>query len=94
MDNELKEVMDNILNRIDKLDKRMGGIEYKVDRMDVIEYKLDRTNECFENLDLKVDNLELRLRNAESNIRKDIKKLSDENDTIIEVLKQNELLPR
>lgn len=53
--------------------------------------KVDSANERFEDMDLKVDNLELRLRNAESNIRKDIKKLSDENDTIIEVLKQNNI---
>lgn len=84
MDKELKEILDSILNRIDRPDKRL----------EVVEYKTDRTNTRFDNLDLKIDNLDLRIRNTEANIRKDIKKLSDENETMIEVLKQREILPR
>ncbi|MGB8452400.1 MAG: hypothetical protein WCD89_08715 [Anaerocolumna sp.] len=77
MDNELKGILENILEKMDKIDKRL----------EIVEYKVDRNSE-------KIDNLDIKVRVAESNIRKDIKKLSDENDTVIEVLKQNQLLPR
>ena len=91
MDNDLKEVFDSIIGEIRQINDKMDKIDR---RLEVVEYKVDRTNERFENLDLKVDNLELRLRNVEANIRKDIRKLSDDNETMIEVLKQHELLPR
>jgi hypothetical protein len=45
-------------------------------------------------MDLKIDNLDLRVRNVEANIRKDLKKLSDENETVIEILKIHDILPR
>ncbi len=84
MDNELKEALNSVLNKLDKLDKRM----------EVVEFKIDRHTEKFDDLDLKVDNLDIRIRNTESNIRKDIRKLSDENETVIEVLRQRDFLPR
>ncbi len=64
------------------------------EEMKVMNYKLDRHYEKIDNLDLKVDNLDVRIRNTEANIRKDIKKLSDENETMIEFLRQHEFLPR
>ncbi len=77
--------------------EEMKIVNYKLDKnieeVQVINYKLDRTNGRFDNLDLKVDNLDLRIRSTEINIRKDIKKLSDENETVIEVLKQHDFLP-
>ncbi|WFR60114.1 hypothetical protein QA584_13855 [Anaerocolumna sp. AGMB13025] len=44
----------------------------------IINYKLDINSK-------KIDDLDLRVRISESNIRKDIQRLSDENETIIEV---------
>ncbi len=32
MDNELKEILNKILDRVDKIDKRLEVVEYKVDR--------------------------------------------------------------
>lgn len=89
MDNELKEMLEglktDILESMDsKLDEKLKGIKEEIQ---IINYKLDISNK-------KIDDLDLRVRISESNIRKDIKKLSDENETMIEVLKQHELLPR
>ncbi len=77
------------------MDKELKEILLSMqEEMKVINYKLDRHAGRFDDLDLKVDNLDVKIRNAESNIRKDIKVLRDENDTMIEVLKQNEFIPR
>lgn len=70
MDNELKEMLNSIIKR-----------------MEVIELKLDRNTE-------KIDDLGLDLKIVERNVRKDIRKLTDENETIIEVLKIHDILPR
>lgn len=70
MDNELKEMLNNILKR-----------------MEVIELKLDRNTE-------KIEDLGLDLKIVERNVRKDIRKLTDENETIIDVLKIHDILPR
>ncbi len=77
MDKELKEVLDKILDRVEKIDKRL----------EVVEYKVDRNSE-------KIDDIGLDLKIVERNVRKDIRKLSDENETVIQVLKQHNLLPQ
>jgi hypothetical protein len=77
MDNELKEILENILNKIEKIDKRL----------EVVEYKVDRNTE-------KIDDVSLDLKISERNIRKDIRQLKDSEDTVVEVLKQHELLSR
>ena len=53
----------------------------------VLTYKVDRNAE-------KLDDLALDSKVMERNIRRDIRKLSDDNDTMIEVLKQHEFIPR
>ena len=105
MDNEIKELLLNmqeemkvINHKLDKNSEEMKVINHKLDKhseelkknseeIKVINYKLDRNSE-------KIGDLDLRLRNAENNIRKDIRKLSEDNETIIEVLKQHDFLPR
>lgn len=67
-----------------KLDERLKPIN---DRLDIIEHKQDRTEK-------KVDDLRLDVAVAERDIRRDILELKDEMETVIEVLKMNELLPR
>ncbi len=58
-----------------------------LDRLDIIEHKQDRTEK-------KVDDLRLDVAVAERNIRRDIHELKDEMETVIEVLKMNDLLPQ
>ncbi|WMJ88204.1 hypothetical protein [Anaerocolumna sp. MB42-C2] len=90
MDNELKDILTNIQGELNSIKKELADNREEIK---VINYKLDRHSERFNSLDLKVDNLDLKLRNTEVNIRKDIKKLSDDNETMIEVLRQHEFLP-
>lgn len=57
------------------------------DRFDVLEIKQDRT-------DKKLDDLQVDFVIAERKIRRDIHELKDEMETVIEVLKMNEMVPR
>ena len=66
------------------MDQQLKSIN---DRLDIIEHKQDRTEK-------KVDDLRLDVAVAERDIRRDIHELKDEMETVIEVLKMNELLPR
>ena len=85
LDERLDEKLKGFESKSDeKLDEKLKGIKEDIQ---IINYKLDISNK-------KIDDLDLRVRISESNIRKDIKKLSDENDTVIEILKQHNLLPR
>ncbi len=56
------------------------------DRLDIIELKQDRTSK-------KLDDLQLDVKIAERDIRRDIHKLNDEMETVVEILKQHELIP-
>lgn len=57
------------------------------DRLDIIELKQDRTAK-------KLEDLRLDVAVAERDIRRDIHELKDEMETVIEVLKMNELIPQ
>ena len=67
-----------------KLDERLKPIN---DRLDIIELKQDRTSK-------KLDDLQLDVKIAERDIRRDIRSLNDQMETVIEILKQHELIPR
>ncbi|MGB8451481.1 MAG: hypothetical protein WCD89_04040 [Anaerocolumna sp.] len=53
----------------------------------VLTYKVDRNTE-------KIDDIGLDLKVVERNVRRDIRKLSDENETIVEVLRQHNILSK
>ena len=82
--NAIKELLKPINDRLDKMDSRFDKID---NRFDVLEHKQDRTEK-------KVDNLRLDVAVAERDIRRDIMELKDEMETVIEVLKINEMIPR
>lgn len=70
------------------MDKESMEMFQKIlDRLDIIELKQDRTAKKLE--DLRID-----VAVAERDIRRDIHELKDEMETVIEVLKMNEMIPR
>lgn len=70
------------------MDKESMEMFQKIlDRLDIIELKQDRTSKKLE--DLRID-----VAVAERDIRRDIHELKDEMETVIEVLKMNEMIPR
>lgn len=66
-----------------KFDEKLKPV---FDRLDRLEYKHDRSEK-------KLDNLQLDMKIMERDIKRELHVLSDQTETIIEVLKQNELLP-
>ncbi|MDE7187402.1 MAG: hypothetical protein K2O13_07840, partial [Lachnospiraceae bacterium] len=56
-------------------------------RLDIMECRQNRTMK-------KLDNLQLDVKISERNIRGDIHTLQDEMETVIEVMKQHELIPQ
>ena len=68
----------------DMMDKKLEPIN---NRLNIIELKQDRTAK-------KLDDLRLDVAIAERDIRRDIHELKDEMETVIEVLRMNEMLPR
>ena len=90
MDNEqllqaISEMMDKKLNdSLQPINNRLDKIE---GRLDVLEVLQKRTTK-------KLDDLQLDVKIAERDIRRDIHDLNDEMDTVIEILKLNDMLPR
>ena len=82
---------DKMDSRLDKMDGRLGKVENRLDKMDnrldIIELKRDRTAK-------KLEDLRLDIAISERDIRRDIHELKDATETIIEILKMNELLPQ
>lgn len=69
--------------RMDKMEDHMNKMDT---RMDAIQMRQNLTSN-------KLDDIELNIKVSERNIRKDIHKLDDETETVIEILKIRELLP-
>ncbi len=61
-------------------------LEKILNKLEVLELKVDTNKE-------KLDDLQLDTKIMERNIRRDVRTLRDEMDTVIQVLKMNELIP-
>lgn len=75
-----KESMEMFQKILDRLDKMDS-------RFDILELKQDRTAK-------KLDDLQIDIAVTERKITRDIHELKDEMETVVEVLKMNELIPR
>ena len=86
-----KEILNLILEKVSNLESDMKMVNNQLDKMDsrfdAIELKQDRTSK-------KLDDLQLDVKIAERDIRRDIHSLNDQMETVIEVLKQHELIPQ
>jgi len=69
-----------------KLDLLLEQLQKINNRLDIIELKQDMSHKKFNDLSLDI-------KLSERNIRNDIHTLQDEMENVIEVLKQNELVP-
>jgi len=74
-----------------KLDQKLQPINSRLskieNRLDVIELKHDRTAQ-------KLEDLQLDIKISEKNIKRAIHDLNDEMETVIEIMKMNDMLPR
>lgn len=85
MDNELLKAISEIMDqKLEPISKRLDKIE---SRLDILEYKQDRTAK-------KLDDLQLDIKIAERDIRRDIYSLKDETETTTQLLRIHELIPQ
>jgi predicted nucleic acid-binding Zn-ribbon protein len=90
MDNEqllkaISEMMDKKLKlELQPIKEHLDKLDTRMDMMEVI---MKRTVK-------KLDDLQLDVKIAERDIRRDIHDLNDEMETVIEILRMNDMLPR
>ena len=106
MDMELREMLTDIISeqikpvcqRLDKMDERLDGMDKRFETIDKRFEKLEGTVSSIraqQSRDSrKLSDLQLDVKVSERNIRRDIYHLNDEMDTVIEVLRQQGMIPR
>lgn len=101
----ISEQIKPVCQRLDKMDERLDGMDK---RFETIDERLDGMDKRFEKLEgtvssiraqqsrdsRKLSDLQLDVKVSERNIRRDIYHLNDEMDTVIEVLRQQGMIPR
>lgn len=91
MDNESREMFQKLFNKIDKMDDRLDKLDDRLDKMDdrlkVMEVKQNKMSE-------QLTEVQLSQKLFEMNTSKKFARLQDGMDTIEEILKLNELMPR
>lgn len=87
---ELKDDVSELKDDVSELKNEMSDVKQQIstinERLRRLEYNQQKTSK-------RVDNLSLDIQISERAIRKDIRLLSENQDTIIEMLKQEEILP-
>ncbi len=87
----IKDRLDKMEDRLDKMEDRLDKMEGRLDkvegRLNVVEVLQRRTTK-------KLDDLRLDMMVFQGNVRQDIHDLGDQMETVVEILKINEILPR
>ena len=83
MDKESMEMFQKILDRLDAMDGRLDRMD---GRFDIIEMKQELTAK-------KLDDLQLDFKIFQRDTKRNFHKLNDEMETVIEILRANELMP-
>lgn len=95
---KIDEHLDGMDKRFETIDKRFEKIDERLDGMDKRFEKLEGTVSSIraqQSRDSrKLSDLQLDVKLSERNIRRDIYHLNDEMDTVIEVLRQQGMIPR
>ena len=94
----IDKLFEKIDERLDGMDKRFETINERLDGMDKRFEKLEGTVSSIRaqqsRVSRKLSDLQLDVKVSERNIRRDIYHLNDEMDTVIEVLRQQGMIPR
>ncbi len=87
LDEKLQPIKDRLGKMEDRLDKMEGRLDKVEGRLNVVEVLQRRTTK-------KLDDLRLDMMVFQGNVRQDIYDLGDQMETVVEILKINEILPR
>ena len=93
MDNEqLMQALSGLLDeKLQPIKDRLGKIE---GRLDKIEGRLDKVEGHMGKMEGRLNDLRLDMMVFQRNVRQDIHDLGDQMETVVEILKINEILPR
>lgn len=86
MKDDMQSMKDDMQSMKSNMQSMQTDISLIHRRIDVLEFKQERTNK-------KLDDLQLDVKIAERNIKRDVYKLQDEMETVVEVMRQHELIP-
>ncbi len=87
-DNELLSAISNMMDK--KLDERLKPIN---DRLDKVEDTLNTMKFKQNHISEKLDGLELTVKYSDHNIRRDIRSLHEDVDTVVEILRIHDMIP-
>lgn len=98
------ERLDHVDERLEHVDERLNHMDERLEHMDArldhMDARLDHADDNFKYLDVKLNKtidkleaLDLSFRNFAQNTKRDIAKLQDGMDTIVEILRINKLVP-
>lgn len=104
LDQKFKAELTPIYERLDHVDERLEHVDERLNHMDErlehMDARLDHADDNFKYLDVKLNKtidkleaLDLSFRNFAQNTKRDIAKLQDGMDTIVEILRINKLVP-
>lgn len=88
MDQKLDEQLEQKLDCV--LDNKLQPLYTRLDKVDE---RLDKIDERLDKIDERLDDFYLEFKGFEKDITKSVHKLQDEMETVIEILKINELVP-
>ncbi len=98
MDQESMEMFGKVLDKLDSIDGRLDKMENRLDkvenRLDKVENRLDVIEVRQNKMSSQLTELQLSQKLFEMNTNRNLAKLQDSVDTIEEILKMNDLLPR
>lgn len=94
----IKDRLDKMEGRLDKVEVQLGKVEGRLDnvegRLDKMEGRLNVVEVLQRRTTKKLDDLRLDMMVFQGNVRQDIYDLGDQMETVVEILKINEILPR
>lgn len=94
----IKDRLGKIEGRLDNVEVQLGKVEGRLDnvegRLDKMEGRLNVVEVLQRRTTKKLDDLRLDMMVFQGNVRQDIYDLGDQMETVVEILKINEILPR
>ena len=91
LDEKLDSKLKPVYSRLDGIDIRLDGIDIRLNKL---ESDMGAVKLKLKTLTHKVNDLALDMAYSERETRKDIRHLNDTMDTVIEILRQNGLVPQ
>ncbi len=91
---------EDLLAISEMLDKKLQPVNHRLDKLQPVNHRLDKLDNTLNTLKFKQDHLseklnglELTVKYSDHNIRRDIRSLHEDVDTIVEILRIHDMIP-